>query len=192
MKCRKGGKIVASSCIGDLSALDESNTDASVARRRKAFIACLLAILAFLLTAAMSSGSWAGSQFSSYVSNIWDSLKKGDSLDVAMKGIGAEIATEDNIPRWLLEEVLDEEWLVGAISDESKKVFWITRAGYLSDVQKELAKALKEKDWIAISDNGANVQVSTFAKKKGECRWIIAELSQQEAETAVVLRIERN
>lgn len=102
------------------------------------------------------------------------------------------VLSKERIPKWMLDEILDEEWLNGAISSKDQQVIWMTRTGALSDVRAETASALESKGWSTVASTTEESPITTYVKTEGECRWILAEYAQSGKETVAVLRIQRN
>lgn len=185
---RLHGATDAAATKRDVASLE----NVTIRRARKAILACIAIAAAFFIGVSASDGSWAGAHAETgYVDQIWKAMKAGRSFDAALEEVGAMVLSKERIPKWALDEVLDEEWLNGAISSKDMQVIWITREGELSDVQAQVALALEAKGWSSVA-NTEESAVATYLKTEGECRWILAEYAQSGKQTIAVLRIQRN
>lgn len=162
-------------------------------RRVKATSVCALIASAVAVSVVMGGGSFAETPKSqSYTGKVWDSLVSDKTFYEALEEVGAMVLSAENVDAWMSEEVMDDEWLVGAITNKEKKVLWVTKKGELEDVRKGIEVALESKGWVVASRGIAEATVDTYMKTEGECRWILAEYVQSGKETVAVLRIERN
>ena len=162
-------------------------------RARKAVLACMLLATAFLASVAFSAGSWAGSVGKgSYISQMWKSMSSGQDFDSALEEVGAVVLSTDRVPRWMLDEVLEMDWLDGAISNQDNQVVWITKEGQMPEVRSGITSALESKGWTTVLPDASEDGLASYVKTEGECRWILAEYAQSGKETVVVMRIQRN
>lgn len=162
-------------------------------RLLKVSLTCALLIAVVFITIASSSGTWASSSKSfNYVGKIWEELSGDKSLNTALEKVGAMVVSKENAPKWMVQEILDEPWLDGAITNADQTVFWISRYGEVEIVKSNITNALADKGWkVASVDSSENV-IETYIKTEGECRWLLAEYAQSGEETIAVLRTERN
>ena len=162
-------------------------------RLHKAILACIAIAVSFAVGVSATDGSWARAHSETgYVNKVWKTLRAGRDFDSALEEAGAMILSKERIPAWLLDEVLDEEWLNGAISSKDMQVIWMTRAGQLSEVQAETALALEAKGWSVGASTTEESSIVTYVKTEGKCRWILAEYAQSGKETVAVLRIQHS
>lgn len=188
---KKTVKRAEGAMLADRNAVSLEN--AAVGRACKALLSCVAIATAFLIGVSASDGSWAGAHAESgYVDKIWKAMKAGRGFDSALEEVGAMVLSKERIPKWMLDEILDEEWLNGAISSKDQQVIWMTRTGALSDVRAETASALESKGWSTVASTTEENPIATYVKTEGECRWILAEYAQSGKETVAVLRIQRN
>lgn len=168
-------------------------SDVSRRRLRQAIVICI-GITAFLCISIAAGNSWAGSSScSNYVERIWESIKSGESFDDALEEVGLMTMAKEDVPDWVLNEVLDETWMEGAISSEGQEVILISREGDLEEIETAVTQALELKGWAtATSGNDGGKLISTYVKTKGECTWLLVEYLQSGKETVAVLHTGRN
>lgn len=162
-------------------------------RQFKACIACVLLIAMLLISVMTSSGSFARSNTdSNSVEKIWNALKADKGIDEALKEVNAMVISKQNTPEWMLQEILDESWLYGAIANSNQTVLWVNKKGEVEAVKSEMSKVFESKGWEAIANEISDEIIETYVKSEGESRWLLVEYVQSGEETIAVLRIERN
>lgn len=162
-------------------------------RQFKACVACALLILGLLISVMTSSGSFARSNTdSNSVEKIWNALKADKGIDEALKEVNSMVISKQNTPEWMLQEILDESWLYGAIANSNQTVLWVNKKGEVEAVKSEMSKVFESKGWEAIANEISDEIIETYVKSEGESRWLLVEYVQSGEETIAVLRIERN
>lgn len=159
----------------------------------KACITCALLISIFLISVTTSAGSWAiPNATTNSVGKIWSSFKAGKSIDEALEEVNAMVISKQNTPDWMLQEILDESWLYGAVANSDQTVLWVNKKGEIEMVKSEMGKVFESKGWEAIANEISDEIIETYVKTEGESRWLLVEYVQSGEDTIAVLRIERN
>lgn len=192
-KRTRGNAISESSNIANGAIAARIDSDVTKRRFRRAIVICI-GIMAFVFISIAAGNSWAGSSgCSNYVERIWESIKSGESFDDALEEVGLMTMAKEDVPDWVLNEVLDATWMEGAISSEGQEVILISREGELEEIETAVTQALELKGWAtATSGNEGGKLISTYVKTEGECTWLLVEYLQSGRETVAVLHTGRN
>lgn len=165
----------------------------SLVQHRRARSASLIAAgLAAVLAGGCLTGAQAGADEAggALAGRVWEELRQGGDVPAALRAVGFDQASADEVPAWFAQEVLSpqEGWELRVADDW--RVVGISCSAAEDALRACMEEQLATRGWVRCP-TGVEGE-DTYMKEGGTCTWMMVGMSATAGSADAVLRILRD